>query len=381
MTKKKVMLVFGTRPEAIKMAPVFQALKGRADAFDVLCCVTAQHRQMLDSVLETFDIRPDIDLDVMRPDQDLYSVTAAVILGLRDVLTQHKPDVVLVHGDTTTTAATSIASFYAGVPVGHVEAGLRTHDLAAPFPEEFNRKMTSIVARYHFALTEISRNNLIAENVAADQVHVTGNTVIDALQFVVSRLNNDLERSAAVDAELSAELPFPWRTTRFVLITGHRRENFGGGFLQICRSLQILSDAYPDTHFVYPVHLNPNVKAPVHEHLSGRTNVHLIPPLTYEPFVRLLSHCYLVLTDSGGIQEEAPGLGKPVLVMRDRTERPEAVTAGTVRLVGADCDKIVGHVCELLDNEESYAEMSKAHNPYGDGQASRRIIDILEIGE
>lgn len=381
MTKKKIMLVFGTRPEAIKMAPVYQALKARPDAFDVLCCVTAQHRQMLDSVLETFDIHPDIDLDVMRPGQDLYSVTAAVILGLRDVLAQHRPDVVLVHGDTTTTAATSIASFYAGIPIGHVEAGLRTHDLTAPFPEEFNRQLTSIVTRYHFAPTETSRDNLIAEHIPSNHIHVTGNTVIDALQFVVSRLNGDAVRSAAVDAEISAELPFAWRTTRFVLITGHRRENFGHGFLQICRSLQLLSQDYPETHFVYPVHLNPNVMAPVHEHLSGLPNVHLIPPLTYEPFVRLLSHCYLVLTDSGGIQEEAPGLGKPVLVMRDRTERPEAVTAGTVRLVGADCDKIVRNVRELLDDEQGYAWMSRAHNPYGDGYASRRIADILENGE
>ena len=381
MIKRKVMLVFGTRPEAIKMAPVYKALKSRPDSFDVLCCVTAQHREMLDSVLESFDIVPDIDLNVMRPGQDLYSVTAAVIMGLRDVLAEHQPDIALVHGDTTTTSAASIACFYAGIPVGHVEAGLRTHDLRAPFPEEFNRKLTSIVSKWHFAPTATSRQNLLDEGHSDREIYVTGNTVIDALQYVAARLESDAELQERIDSELSVHLPFPWQQTRFLLITGHRRENFGEGFLQICRSLQMLSEAYPDTHFVYPVHLNPNVMKPVHEHLTGRSNVHLIPPLTYEPFVRLLSYSYLVLTDSGGIQEEAPGLGKPVLVMRDRTERPEAVDARTVRLVGADCDRIVEHVRELLDNQDSYAQMSRAHNPYGDGHASRRIADILEAGE
>lgn len=375
------MLVFGTRPEAIKMAPVYKALKSRSDAFDVMCCVSAQHREMLDTVLETFDIVPDVDLNIMKPGQDLFDVTSSVLVKMRDVLREHRPDAVLVHGDTTTTMATSIACFYENVSLGHVEAGLRTFDLQAPFPEEFNRQITSKLAKWHFAPTETSRENLLAERVPDSAIHITGNTVIDALHYVVARLEDDAARRTEIDSLLDSELRFDWRTERFVLITGHRRENFGEGFLQICRALQDLSIAYPETNLVYPVHLNPNVGDPVRTHLSGRSNVHLISPMTYEPFVRLLKHAMLVLTDSGGIQEEAPGLGKPVLVMREVTERPEAVEAGTVRLVGADRERIVENVSELLDNPASYLAMSKAHNPYGDGLAACRIADVLEASE
>lgn len=379
--KKKIMLVFGTRPEAVKMSPVYKTLKSRPNFYDVICIVTAQHREMLDDVLMTFNIVPDVDLNVMRSGQDLFDITSSVLVSMRDVLREHLPDIVLVHGDTTTTMATSLACFYEGVALGHVEAGLRTFDLKAPFPEEFNRQLTSKLAKWHFAPTETSRNNLLAEKVPDSAIHVTGNTVIDALHYVAARLEEDPVRRAEIDLVVDHQLRFDWRAKRFVLITGHRRENFGKGFLQICRALQDLSLAYPETHFVYPVHLNPNVGDPVRAHLSGRANVHLISPMTYEPFVRLLKHATLVLTDSGGIQEEAPGLGKPVLVMRDVTERPEAVEAGTVRLVGADRTRIVTSVSELLENPESYRAMSKAHNPYGDGLAACRIADILEASE
>lgn len=379
--RKKILLIFGTRPEAIKMSPVYRILKSKPEAFEVICCVTAQHREMLDSVLEIFEISPDVDLNLMKVGQDLFDITSAVLVNIGDVLRKYNPDIVLVHGDTTTTMAASLACFYEGVALGHVEAGLRTFDLQAPFPEEFNRQLTSKLAKWHFAPTEMSRNNLLAEKVPASTIHVTGNTVIDALHYVVARLEEDPIRRAEIDMVIDEQLRFDWHTKPFVLITGHRRENFGEGFLQICRALQDLSQAYPETHFVYPVHLNPNVGDPVRTHLSGRGNVHLINPLTYEPFVRLLKHATLVLTDSGGIQEEAPSLGKPVLVMRDVTERPEAVEAGTVRLVGADRARIVTSVSELLENPESYRAMSKAHNPYGDGLAACRIADILEASE
>lgn len=372
----KVMLVFGTRPEAIKMAPLYHALRESSD-FQTTVCVTAQHRQMLDQVLKVLEVSPDIDLDLMKPGQDLFDVTASVLLGMRDVFRQSQPDVVLVHGDTTTTLATAMAAFYAGVPIGHVEAGLRTHDVYAPFPEEFNRQVASKVTRWHFAPTPFSKQNLLTEHIPDEHITVTGNTVIDALLWVLDRIEANPERRSAIVDFLSDRLPFNWHETRFVLITGHRRENFGDGFLQICEGIKELAKRYPTVHFVYPVHLNPNVQKPVKEILDGLDNVHLVEPLDYEPFVFLLKHSYIVLTDSGGIQEEAPSLGKPVLVMRDVTERPEAIDAGTVRLVGANRQRIVKNICELLDNEESYRLMSRAHNPYGDGKACARIIEVL----
>lgn len=374
---KKIMLVFGTRPEAIKMAPLYHALKACPEQFETQVCVTAQHRQMLDQVLRVFEITPDIDLNLMKAGQDLYDVTASVLLGMRDVLRQHKPDALLVHGDTTTSLAAAIAGFYAGVPVGHVEAGLRTHDVYAPFPEEFNRQVASKVTRWHFAPTEFSQRNLLNERVDEDQITVTGNTVIDALLWVLARIDSDAGRQAELTRFLDDRLPFAWQTERFVLITGHRRENFGDGFLQICEALKDLAARYPNVHLVYPVHLNPNVQQPVKSLLADLPNVHLIEPLDYEPFVYLLKHSHIVLTDSGGIQEEAPSLGKPVLVMRDVTERPEAVDAGTVILVGANRERIVVNVSELLENDGTYKRMSRAHNPYGDGKACERIIKVL----
>jgi UDP-N-acetylglucosamine 2-epimerase (non-hydrolysing) len=375
--KKKIMLVFGTRPEAIKMAPLYHALKACPQQFETQVCVTAQHRQMLDQVLRVFEINPDIDLNLMKAGQDLYDVTASVLLGMRDVLQQHKPDALLVHGDTTTSLAAAIAGFYAGVPVGHVEAGLRTHDVYAPFPEEFNRQVASKVTRWHFAPTEFSQRNLLNEHVDEDQITVTGNTVIDALLWVLARIDSDAGRQTELIHFLDDQLPFAWHTERFVLITGHRRENFGDGFLRICEALKDLAARYPKVHFVYPVHLNPNVQQPVKLLLADLPNVHLIEPLDYEPFVYLLKRSHIVLTDSGGIQEEAPSLGKPVLVMRDVTERPEAVDAGTVILVGANRERIVANVSELLENDATYKRMSQAHNPYGDGKACERIIDVL----
>jgi len=375
--KKKIMLVFGTRPEAIKMAPLVHRLKAEPEIFDVLVCVTAQHRQMLDQVLKIFEIVPDIDLDVMKPGQDLFDVTTNVLLGMKRVFGQYKPDAVLVHGDTTTTLATAMAGFYANVPVGHVEAGLRTHDLYAPFPEEFNRQVASKVTRWHFAPTELSRANLIAERVDDESITVTGNTVIDALHWVLKRIATDGDRSAQLTHSLNQVLLFDWQSERLVLITGHRRENFGDGFLQICEALRELAIQFDNVQFVYPVHLNPNVQKPVRTVLAGVSNVHLIEPLDYEPFVLLLKHSYVVLTDSGGIQEEAPSLGKPVLVMRDVTERPEAVDAGTVELVGANRNRIVAAVSRLLEDDTHYLKMSRAHNPYGDGKACERILAVL----
>jgi UDP-N-acetylglucosamine 2-epimerase (non-hydrolysing) len=374
---KKIMLVFGTRPEAIKMAPLYHALKACPEQFETQVCVTAQHRQMLDQVLRVFEITPDIDLNLMKAGQDLYDVTSSVLLGMRDVLRRHKPDALLVHGDTTTSLAAAMAGFYAGVPVGHVEAGLRTHDVYAPFPEEFNRQVASKVTRWHFAPTEFSQQNLLNECVDEDQITVTGNTVIDALLWVLARIDSDADRQAELINFLNDRLPFAWQTECFVLITGHRRENFGDGFLQICEALKDLAVRYLNVHLVYPVHLNPNVQQPVKSLLTDLPNVHLIEPLDYEPFVYLLKHSYIVLTDSGGIQEEAPSLGKPVLVMRDVTERPEAVDAGTVILVGANRERIVANVSELLENDATYKRMSRAHNPYGDGSACERIIDVL----
>lgn len=377
MQKKKIMLVFGTRPEAIKMAPLYHALKALPNEFKTQLCITAQHRQMLDQVLKVFEIKPDIDLNLMKPGQDLFDVTFGVLNGMRDVLQSNKPDALLVHGDTSTSLAAAMAGFYLSIPVGHVEAGLRTHDLQAPFPEEFNRQVVSKLAKWHFAPTEFSRQNLLAERVLETSITVTGNTVIDALFWVLGRIEVDLERRNALCTFLSEQLDFDWQCQRFVLITGHRRENFGDGFMQICQALKDLATRYPTVQFVYPVHLNPNVQQPVNTVLSNLSNVHLIAPLDYEPFVYLLKHSHIVLTDSGGIQEEAPSLGKPVLVMRDVTERPEAIEAGTVRLVGADRGRIVTNVSELLDNQASYTAMSRAHNPYGDGNACEKIISIL----
>ncbi len=375
--RKKVMLVFGTRPEAIKMAPLYHALKRYPREFATQLCVTAQHRQMLDQVLKVFDIEPDIDLNLMKQGQDLFDVTAAVLTGMRNVLREHKPDILLVHGDTTTSLASAIAGFYQGVPVGHIEAGLRTHDVLAPFPEEFNRQVTTKVARWHFAPTEHSRQNLLAERVGDANIVVTGNTVIDALFLVLERIDADAVRQERITEFLNKQLPFDWRRKKFVLVTGHRRENFGDGFLQICRALRELARQFPDVEFVYPVHLNPNVQTPVNDLLSRTANVHLVAPMDYEPFVFLLRCSHIVLTDSGGIQEEAPSLGKPVLVMRDVTERPEAINAGTVRLVGANEARIVSNVAELLTDEASHKKMARAHNPYGDGKACERIIEAL----
>ena len=377
MEKKIVLLVFGTRPEAIKMAPVchaFLAEKG----LRTLVCVTAQHREMLDQVLSLFELIPDIDLNLMKNRQDLSDITSAVILNMREVLNEYKPDIVLVHGDTTTTMTTAMACFYAGISVGHVEAGLRTHDLDAPFPEEFNRRVTGIISNVHFAPTSLSKNNLINEKVSQEDIYITGNTVIDSLYWVLKKIDSTPMFQTRIDSYLEKDLPFDWKKSKFILITGHRRENFGSGFLNICEAISALATKHPEVHFIYPVHLNPNVQKPVNELLTGFNNVHLIAPLDYEPFVSLLSNCYLVLTDSGGIQEEAPSLGKPVLVMRDVTERPEAVEAGTVKLVGADKTAIIREVDKLLKDNECYQKMSQAHNPYGDGKASARIVESIK---
>jgi UDP-N-acetylglucosamine 2-epimerase (non-hydrolysing) len=376
--KRKIMLVFGTRPEAIKMAPLYHSMKAQNNAFDVRLCVTAQHRQMLDQVLETFDIQPDIDLDLMKSGQDLVDITTAVLLAMREILNAQRPDIVLVHGDTTTAMATSLACFYARIPVGHIEAGLRTYDLDAPFPEEFNRQIVGKTARWHFAPTSTSRSNLIAEKIPPESILITGNTVIDALHWVLNRIETNPEIHAGITAQLDKQLSFDWKTEKYVLITGHRRENFGDGFDQICGALKDLAVRFPNVHFVYPVHLNPNVRTPVNSVLGGLHNIHLIEPLAYEPFVLLLKNCFIVLTDSGGIQEEAPSLGKPVLVMRKVTERPEAVEAGTVLLVGADREAIVKDVSELINNPNTYENMARAHNPYGDGQACPRIVNYLK---
>lgn len=376
--RKKIILVFGTRPEAIKMAPLYRALKSAGDQFNTLVCVTGQHRQMLDQVLEAFDIEPDIDLNIMKTGQDLFDVTSAVLLGMRDVIKVHKPDIILVHGDTTTTLAASLAGFYSGVPIGHVEAGLRTYDMQAPFPEELNRQITAKIAQWHFSPTNQSQENLINECINPEKIIVCGNTVIDALHWILNRLKADPIRLSLVNKKLNKVLNFNWIDSRYILITGHRRENFGDGFLEICGALKRLAESYPSVHFIYPVHLNPNVQNPVNQVLSSYTNVHLIPPLEYEPFLVLLNNCYCVLTDSGGIQEEAPSLGKPVLVMRDITERPEAVLAGTVRLVGANSERIFYEVSRLLENEADYSSMAQANNPYGDGFACERIVKFLK---
>jgi len=374
---KKVMLVFGTRPEAIKMAPLVKAFERSGD-FETVVCVTAQHRQMLDQVLDLFDIKPDYDLDVMKPGQNLYEVTSNILLGLKDVLEEVSPDIVLVHGDTTTTLATSLAAFYQKIAVGHVEAGLRTTDIYSPWPEEGNRQVTGRLASYHFAPTEESKSNLLKENVDLENVIVTGNTVIDALVSVVSKIESDEALEQKLQNVIARKGYQVDKSKKLILVTGHRRENFGQGFLNICEALKEVALRNPNADIVYPVHLNPNVQKPVKELLSDVENVFLIDPLDYEPFVYLMHNSYFILTDSGGIQEEAPSLGKPVLVMRDTTERPEAVKAGTVRLVGTDKKKII-ETCQMLFEEENiYHEMSRSHNPYGDGKACERIVDFLK---
>lgn len=383
---KKIMLVFGTRPEAIKMAPLVKEFQKYPERFETIVCVTGQHREMLDQVLHIFEIKPDYDLNIMKQEQDLYDVTARVLIGMRDVLKEAQPDVVLVHGDTTTSTAAALAAFYQQIPVGHVEAGLRTHNIYSPWPEEMNRQITGRIATYHFAPTPLSRQNLLAEGVKEDQIAVTGNTVIDALYMVVDKIKRD----KALDAELEALLKNAGYDVnrlsngkKLVLITGHRRENFGEGFIHMCTAIKDLTQKYPDVDFVYPMHLNPNVRKPIHEvfgeDLSDLGNMFFIEPLEYLSFVYLMEKSTIVLTDSGGIQEEAPGLGKPVLVMRDTTERPEALEAGTVKLVGTCYDKIFSEVSELINNQDYYDKMSKAVNPYGDGHACERIMPLFNL--
>lgn len=378
------MLVFGTRPEAIKMAPLVKEFQKDADRFETIVCVTGQHREMLDQVLHLFEIVPDYDLNIMKQGQDLYDVTARVLTGMRDVLKETQPDVVLVHGDTTTSTASALAAFYQQIPVGHVEAGLRTHNIYSPWPEEMNRQITGRIATYHFAPTPLSKLNLLTEGVKEDTITVTGNTVIDALYMVVDKIKNDVQLNQELQNVLKQagyDVERLKGGKKLVLITGHRRENFGDGFIHMCTAIKDLTRKYPDVDFVYPMHLNPNVRKPIHEvfgeDLSDLGNMFFIEPLEYLNFVYLMEKSTIVLTDSGGIQEEAPGLGKPVLVMRDTTERPEALEAGTVKLVGTDYDRIVSEVSALLDNQEYYNQMSKAVNPYGDGKACGRIISNI----
>lgn len=382
---KKIMLVFGTRPEAIKMAPLVKAFQARKEDFETVVCVTGQHREMLDQVLSLFDIKPDFDLNIMKQGQDLYDVTSRVLLGMRDVFKTCVPDILFVHGDTTTSTAAAIAAFYHQIPVAHVEAGLRTGNIYSPWPEEMNRLITGRIATYNLSPTKLSRENLLRENVSDSKIVVTGNTVIDALHWVTNKINNDKDLNANLAKELVTKGYDVTRLSngrRLVLITGHRRENFGDGFRNICNALKALSEKYPDVDFVYPMHLNPNVRRPIHEafgeDLSNLGNMFFIEPLEYLMFIFLMEKSDVVLTDSGGIQEEAPGLGKPVLVMRDTTERPEALEAGTVKLVGTDYDAIVDNVSLLLDNREAYERMSHAVNPYGDGKACGRIIDFIK---
>ena len=356
------------------MAPICRELKKNSKYFNTTICVTAQHREMLDQVLDLFEITPDEDLNIMKYGQDLTDITSSILISMRKVFKKYNPDLVLVHGDTTTTLATSMAAFYADVSLGHIEAGLRTNNIYAPFPEEFNRQIVSKVTKMHFAPTESSSQNLIQEKCSENHIYVTGNTVIDSLHWVVEKINKDSKRKKSIIEFLSKHINFDLDKNQFILITGHRRENFGKGFINICEALSELAIKFPDIHFIYPVHLNPNVQNPVNSILSEFNNIHLIKPLDYEPFIYLLTKCYLVLTDSGGIQEEAPSIGKPVLVMRDVTERPEAVKAGTVKLVGADKTNIVIEVSQMIENAERYISMSQSHNPYGDGKASKRII-------
>lgn len=389
---KTILIVFGTRPEAIKMAPLVKALERQCNFFKTIVCVTGQHREMLDQVLKIFSIEPHYDLNIMKPGQDLYDITARVLVGMRDILDDVKPDIVLVHGDTTTSTSVALSSFYKQIPVGHIEAGLRTYNRYSPWPEEMNRHLTSRLATLHFAPTNTSRDNLINEGIDSKSITVTGNTVIDALHQVIESIHSQPKIETSILDLLSSfnidkQRINMWKQSKkMVLITGHRRENFGDGFLNICHAIKELASKYNDVDFVYPVHLNPNVQKPVNQILgiTGEneqkrlSNIFLLKPLEYLPFVYLMSKCYLVLTDSGGIQEEAPGLGKPVLVMRDTTERPEAISAGTALLVGTDKSNIVIEVSRLIDNEEHYKEMSQASNPYGDGRACEKIVEVLK---
>ncbi|MCL1044139.1 UDP-N-acetylglucosamine 2-epimerase (non-hydrolyzing) [Shewanella electrodiphila] len=372
MTKKKILTVFGTRPEAIKMAPLVHALASD-ERFEAKCCVTAQHREMLDQVLELFEITPDYDLNLMKAGQTLNDVTARIIQELKPVLQEFKPDVVLVHGDTATTFAASLAAYYEQIEVGHVEAGLRTGNIYSPWPEEANRRLTGVLTKYHFAPTETSKENLLKENFDPANIIVTGNTVIDALLMVKDKIENDED----LNTTLKNQFPILDESKKLILVTGHRRESFGGGFERICEALAITAKAHPESQILYPMHLNPNVREPVNRILGDVSNIHLIEPQQYLPFIYLMSRAHIILTDSGGIQEEAPSLGKPVLVMRDTTERPEAVDAGTVKLVGTDIEAIVSNLNELLTSESAYKEMSFAHNPYGDGEACQRILNEL----
>lgn len=377
---KKLLLVFGTRPEAIKMAPLVKAFENEP-TIESRVCVTAQHREMLDQVLEMFDIKPDYDLNIMKPGQDLFDVTSNVLLGLKNVLNDFNPDVVLVHGDTTTTSASSLAAFYNKIKVGHVEAGLRTNDIYSPWPEEANRQITGVLANYHFAPTTTSQNNLLKENKDPKNIIVTGNTVIDALFLALDKIKNNNTLKDKILNDIQSKFTnseFKIQNSKFILVTGHRRENFGDGFINICEALKTLALNNPDIDIVYPVHLNPNVQKPVKEILSDTKNVFLIEPLQYEQFIYMMNKSYFIITDSGGVQEEAPSLGKPVLVMRDTTERPEAVVAGIVKLVGTNKETIIKEAQKLLDNKEEYNKMSKAHNPYGNGKACERIVGFLK---
>lgn len=373
---KTVLLVFGTRPEAIKMAPLVKEFGKYPEKFNALVCVTGQHRQMLDQVLEVFDIKPDYDLNIMSPNQDLYDITSKVLLGLRDVLKDCNPDIVFVHGDTTTSMAAALASFYLQIKVAHIEAGLRTHNLLSPWPEEMNRQVTDRICDYYFAPTPMSKNNLLKENISEKKIYVTGNTVIDALLMAVDIIETKPGLQEQIKSTIK-EKGYQISEKKYILVTGHRRENFGDGFLNICKAIKEVAVNCPEVDIVYPVHLNPNVQKPVYELLTGLDNVYLISPLDYLPFIYLMQHSYIILTDSGGVQEEAPSLGKPVLVMRDTTERPEAVEAGTVKLVGTDSKAIVNGLFELLTNQETYNKMSEAHNPYGDGMSCERILHKL----
>lgn len=381
--RKKIMLVFGTRPEAIKMAPLIMRFQQYPDKFHALVCVTGQHRQMLDQVLRLFEIKPDYDLNVMKSNQDLYDITSSILTGMRDVLKQSQPDWVVVHGDTTTSAVTALAAFYQKIPVVHIEAGLRTHNMYSPWPEEINRQITSRIAAYNFAPTPLSRQNLLEEGIRENSISVTGNTVIDALYWVTQKIKTDKNLQEEINGTLiRSGLPEKVvysATPQLVLITGHRRENFGEGFTHICQAIKTLSEKYPEIHFIYPMHLNPNVREPIHEVFNDdkKENLHLIEPLDYLPFVYLMEKSRLILTDSGGIQEEAPSLGKPVLVMRDTTERPEALEAGTVRLVGTDYGRIVSEASRLLSDGSYYYSMSAKINPYGDGRACERIVEKM----
>lgn len=382
---KKIMLVFGTRPEAIKMAPLVNEFQKYPESFQTIVCVTGQHREMLDQVLKIFEITPNYDLNIMQQGQDLYDITSRVLIGLRDILKNVQPDILLVHGDTTTSTAAALAAFYQQIPVGHIEAGLRTHNIYSPWPEEMNRQIIGRISTYHFAPTPLSKQNLLREAVAEEAIIITGNTVIDALYWVVDKIKNEPELSSELESVLKKagyDINRLKGGRRLVLITGHRRENFGNGFISMCTAIKHLADKYVDVDFVYPMHLNPNVRKPIHtvfsDDLSNLGNMYFIEPLEYLSFVYLMEKSTIVLTDSGGIQEEAPGLGKPVLVMRDTTERPEALDAGTVKLVGTNYDMIVTEVSQLLDNEEAYEKMSNAVNPYGDGLASSRIVKMLE---